>query len=143
MLKKVFIFLIGSVLISASLIAQNAGKIEVPTAVKNAMLFKFPQTQEVPVTWTKEGAYYSGTLMIMEKPALAVFDSTGKIIRIEKRLHISFLPKKIITALNKQYPGNEILDIYELTDAAGKKTYKTTFQYKQTSVFNADGVVEK
>jgi hypothetical protein len=143
MLKKTILLLIGGLLFSGFLLAQDASNIVVPTAVKNAMLFKFPQTQAVPVTWVKEGANYSGTLLIMQKPAFAVFDSTGKILRVEKRLHISFLPKKIITQMNKQYPNNEILDIYELTDAAGKVTYKITFQYKQTSVFNADGAIEK
>jgi hypothetical protein len=143
MLKKTILLLIGGLLFSGFLLAQDASNIVVPTAVKNAMLFKFPQTQAVPVTWVKEGANYSGTLLIMQKPAFAVFDSTGKILRVEKRLHISFLPKKIITQMNKQYPNNEILDIYELTDAAGKVTYKITFHYKQTSVFNADGAIEK
>lgn len=107
------------------------------------MLAMFPQTQAVPVTWSKEGDNYKGSLTIMEKPAFAVFDSTGKVVRIEKRLHVSYVPKKVTDQLNKQYPGNEILDVYELTDPAGKKSYKLTYQFKQTSVFNAEGIIEK
>jgi len=143
MLKRIIFILVTGLFLSGSLFAQEIEKVVVPDAVKNKMLGMFPQTQAIPVTWVKEGTNYKGSLTIMEKPAFAVFDSAGKIVRIEKRLHVSYLPKKVVTQLNKQYPGNEILDVYELTDAAGKKTYKTTFQYKQTSVFNPEGGLEK
>lgn len=103
----------------------------------------FPQIQVVPVTWVKEGANFKGSLKILEKPAFAIIDTTGKLVRVERRLNVYYLPKKIITQLNKLYPGNEIIDIYELTNALEKKTYKITYQYKQTSVFNPEGELEK
>jgi hypothetical protein len=140
MYKKIALIMISGFLISCSLLAQDTAKIVVPKKVANKMLGMFPQTQVVPVTWSMEGYNYKGTLKIMEKPAIAVFDSTGKIVRIERRLHSSFLPKKIVSQLNKEYPGNEILDVYELTDAKENKTYKTTFQCTQTRVFNPEGV---
>jgi hypothetical protein len=107
------------------------------------MLALYPQTQEVPVTWTKEGLYYKGSLIIMEKPAAIIFDSTGKVLRTEKKIHQTYLPKKIISQLNADYPGNVFQDIFEFTDATGVKTYKTTFQVTITKVFNADGTVAK
>jgi hypothetical protein len=140
MFRNLTIIIVAVLCLCGSAFAQDAEKLVVPDAVKNKMLGMFPQTQAVPVTWVKEGVNYKGSLTIMEKPAFAVFDSTGNVVRIEKRLHSSYLPKKVTAQLNKQYPGNEILDIYELTDAAGKKTYKTTFKYTQTSVFTTEGV---
>jgi hypothetical protein len=143
MFKRIILIVFAGLLYQFSLFAQDAEKLVVPDAVKNKMLGMFPQTQAVPVEWVKDGSNYKGSLKIMEKPAFAVFDSTGNVVRIEKRLHVSYLPKKVTTQLNKLYPGNEILDIYEMTDAAGKKTYKTTFKYTQTEVFNPEGVVVK
>ena len=143
MLKRFVFILVAGLCLSGTILAQDAGNVVVPQKVKNKMLAMFPQTQAVPVTWSKEGVNYKGALTIMEKPAFAVFDSTGKVVRIEKRLHVSYVPKKVTDQLNKQYPGNEILDVYELTDAAGTKTYKLTYQFKQTSVFNAEGMIQK
>jgi len=107
------------------------------------MLALFPQTQAVPVTWSKEGVNYMGTLKIMDKPAYVVIDSTGKVVRIERRLHVSYLPKKVVEQLNRDYPGNEILDVYELTDAADKKSYRTTYRFQKTSTFTSDGIIMK
>ena len=139
---RVVLMLILGVLISVSLLAQESGLV-VPKAVKNRMLAKFPQTQDVPVAWTKEGTNYKGSLTIMDKPAFALIDETGKIIRLERTIHYSYLPKKISDQLSKLYPGYEVLDVFEVTDAVGAKTYKTTFQYKQTLVFDAEGVSAK
>jgi hypothetical protein len=143
MLKKIAFIFIAGLLISNSLPAQDTAKIVIPKRVANKMLGMFPQTQVVPVTWSKEGDNYKGILTIMEKPATAVFDSTGKVIRVERRLHYSFLPKTIVAQLNKKYPENEILDVYELTDSKGNKTYKTTYKCIQTSVFNTEGAIVK
>ena len=143
MFKKIVFILIVGLFMSSSMPAQDTTKIVVPQKVKNKMLGMFPQTQVVPVTWVKDGQNYKASLIIMEKPAFALFDSTGKVVRIEKRLNVYYLPKKIVNQLNKQYPSNEILEIFEVTDATGKKIYKTTFKCTQTLIFNADGVIEK
>jgi len=127
------------VMMSVVSLAQNSDLI-IPQAVKNRMLARFPQTQDVPVTWTKDGVNYKGSLIIMDKPAFAIIDETGKLVRLEKTIHFSYLPKKISDYLSRQYIGYQILDVYEITDSSGIKTYKTTFQYKQTMDFNVDGV---
>ena len=143
MLKRIVFIFVAGLCLSVSLLAQDAEKVVVPQKVKNKMLALYPQTQEVPVTWTKEGLYYKGSLIIMEKPAAIIFDSTGKVLRTEKKIHQTYLPKKIISQLNTDYPGNVFQDIFEFTDAAGVKTYQTTFQTIITTVFNADGTVAK
>ena len=143
MLKKITVIMIAGLLISVFLLAQDTGKIIVPLKVKNKMLALYPQTQDVPVTWSKEGLNYKGSLTIMEKPANIVFDSTGKVIYVEKRIHPTYLPKKISAQLNSNYPGNIIQEVFEYTNAAGKKTYKTTYQVIITTQFNEDGTVSK
>jgi len=143
MYRKICLVLVLGILMSIDIYAQNSETLVVPEAVKNSMLMRFPQTQKVPVTWSKDGANFKGSLVVMEKPAFAIFDVTGKIIRVERTMHYSFLSKKIVSQLNSQYPGNEILDVYEVTDAAGLKTYKTTFKYTKSEVFKEDGSIVK
>jgi len=143
MLRRIVFILVAALCLAGSLPAQDTAKIVVPKRVKNKMLALYPQTQEVPVTWCKEGLYYKGSLTIMEKPAFIVFDSIGKVIRIEQKIHQTYLPKKIIAQLNKDYPGNVIQEIFEFTDAAGVKTYKTTFQVSLTRLYNPDGTIAK
>jgi len=140
---KNFVFLVIGILLSVNLFAQSNENLTIPQAVKNGMLANFPQTQKVPVTWSKEGDLYKGTLMVMDKPGIVVFNESGKIVRMEMRLHSAYLPQNIKDKLSKQFPGYEILDIYELTDINGKKTYRTSYQFKQTSLFNEDGEIVK
>ena len=143
MLKRIVFIMIAGLFMSSFMLAQDTAKIVVPQKVKNKMMGMFPQTQVVPVIWVKDGDNYKGSLTIMDKPAFALFDSTGKVVRIEKRMNVYYLPKKILAQLNKQYPGNEILEIFELTDSSGRKTYRTTFKCTQTFIYNAEGVIEK
>jgi hypothetical protein len=143
MLKRIIVILVAGLCLAGSLLAQDTAKLFVPKRVKNKMLALYPQTQEVPVTWTKDGLYYRGSLTIMEKPAFIVFDSTGKVIRTEKRIHQTYLPKKITGQLNTEFPGNVIKEIFEYTDAAGVKTYKTTIQATITRMYNEDGTIAK
>ena len=99
--------------------------------------------QEVPVTWSKDGANYMGSLTIMEKPAGILFDSTGKVLYTEKRIHQTYLPKPILAQLKAQDPNYAVKEIYEYTDAAGKKTYKTICQMVITAKYNEDGTLVK
>ncbi len=143
MKNRIGLMLIVGLLMTSCLFAQDTAKVIVPKAVSNKMIGIFPQTQLDPVTWSKEGANYKGAFVIMDKPAFAIFDEKGQVIRIERRLHYTYLPKKIVSNLNEQYPGNVIEDVYETTDAAGGKTYKTTFKYKKTINFKEDGLEVK
>jgi hypothetical protein len=79
----------------------------------------------------------------MEKPAAILFDSTGKVIYTEKRIHPTYLPKPIVAQLKSEDPAYAIKEIFEYTDAAGKKTYKTTYSVVRTVMFNEDGTQVK
>ena len=143
MFKRIVFIMIASLFVSISLVAQDKGDLVVPKRVKNKMLALYPQTQEVPVTWSKEDYNYKGSLTIMEKPAAIVFDSTGKVLRTEKRIHQTYLPKPILAQLKAEDKDYVIKEIYEFTDASGKKTYTTTYQVVKTTIFNEDGTVVK
>jgi len=142
MLKRIISVFITIICMCGYLYSQDTAKVVVPQEVKNMMIAHYPQTQEVPVTWSLEGKYYKGSLMIMGKPAAIVFDSTGKIIRSEKRIHQTYLPKKIVSQLNTEFPGFVYGDIYEF-ETAGVKTYKVSFQVIKTTIYNPDGTIVK
>ena len=71
MLKRFIFILVAGLCLSGFVLAQDTTKLVVPKKVKNRVLAMWPQTQAVPVTWTKEGAYFKASLLIMEKPAFA------------------------------------------------------------------------
>jgi len=143
MFRRIVFIMLAGLFMTVSLMAQDAGELAVPKRVKNKMLALYPQTQEVPVTWSKEGVYFKGALTIMEKPAQIVFDTTGRVIRIEQRIHQTYLPKPILKQLAAEDKDYEIKEIFEFTDAAGKKTYKTSYTVVKTVLYNEDGTVVK
>ncbi len=127
------------VLISCMGYAQKIDSVAIPEIIWNRMLLTYPSTRVYPVTWTKEKGIYKGELTIMEKPAFALIDSTGRLIRKEKRYPETHLPTQIKDELTTKFPGYKIIDIYQFTDEKGIQTYKTTFQCEQTIIYNTDG----
>jgi hypothetical protein len=141
MKKRIGLILTLGFLTLVTLIAQESSNIVPPEVVKNRLMAMWPQIQAVPVTWTMDGSNYKATILILDKPAFAIIDPTGKLIKVERRLGVYYLPKEISASLNKQFPENEILDIYEFTDSNGVKTYSITYKVKTTSLFSSEGKV--
>ncbi|MFZ4799369.1 MAG: hypothetical protein ACOYMA_17850 [Bacteroidia bacterium] len=139
MKKIIFLILAFGFFGSIALSAQETSDIIVPEVVKNRLMAMWPQIQAVPVTWSMDGGNYKATILILEKPAFAIIDPAGKLIKVERRLGVYYLPKEITASLNKQFPENEVLDIYEFTNSNGIKTYNITYKVKTTSLFNSDG----
>ena len=127
------------VLISCMGYAQKIDSAAIPKIVWNGMFDTYPVTYVYPVTWTKEGSLYKGQLTLMEKPAFALIDSTGRLIRKERLFPEFHLPKQIKNEMTTKYPGYKIKEIYQFTDDKGKETYKITFQFEQTTIYNPDG----
>jgi hypothetical protein len=143
-MKKLISFVLTlGFLVPFTMFAQVSGSnsIVVPEVVKNRLMSIWPQIQAVPVTWTMEGGNFKGEIVVLDKPAFALIDPVGKLLKVEKRLNAYYLPKEVSASLNKQFPENEILDIYELTDSNGIKTYNITYKVKTTSLFNSEGKV--
>ena len=102
------------VLISCMGYAQKIDSPAVPEIVWRGMFDTYPSTRVYHVTWTKEGSLYKGELTIMEKPAFALIDSTGRLIRKEKLFPEFHLPKQIKDELTSKYPGYKIKEIYQI-----------------------------
>ncbi len=127
------------VLLSCMGYAQKIDSVAIPQVIWRRMLMTYPMAQRHPVSWTKEGLLYKGELTILETPAFALIDSTGRLIRKEKKVMEAYLPKQIKDEMTTKYPGYKMIDIFQYTDDKGKETYKTTFQSVQSVIYNPDG----
>ena len=135
--------LAAGLFLTVALQAQDKQEITVPQKVKNKMLAMHPQTQEVPVVWTKEGDNYKGSLLFMGTPGFLVFDSTGRVIRSEQRILPLYVPKPVLETLKAEDPNYVIKEVIEITSPGGKKSYHATYQVTRVAVFNADGTLVK
>jgi len=142
-MKLNFFLVVLVMFVSLFSFSQTKTELVIPPIVKNEMLAVFPQAFDIPVTWEMEGLNFKGNIEIMGNPAFAVFNENGKLIRRENKMHVSYLSKSIIRELDSKYPGNEILEVYEVLDSSGTKTYKTTYKFKATTVFRNDGSIVK
>ncbi|HNY03743.1 MAG TPA: hypothetical protein PKG48_14190 [Bacteroidales bacterium] len=120
---------------------------KVPQNIKERLQFKFPQAMDVPVSWSKEKNNYKATLTIMDEPAVMVMDTTGKSLRIERRIHDTYLPKKAKDYLKSLDKNFEVISVTQITEGdelyEGKEkvkvTYKTVAKIKSNFTFDTNG----
>ncbi len=123
---------------------------KVPQNIKERLQYKFPQTLDLPVSWSKEKKNYKATMTIMDNPAVMVMDTTGKTLRIERRINETYLPKKAkehLKALDKDY---EVVSVTQITEGDElyegkdkvKVTYKTVAKIRTNFTFDNDGNVK-
>jgi len=110
---------------------------QVPQNVKDRLQAKFPQTIEIPVSWSKEKGNYKASITIMDSPAFMIMDSLGRTIRVERKIHETYLPKKAKDKLKSLDPNYQVVSVMQVTDSKEKVTYKTVA--KITSNFTFDG----
>ncbi|MCX6267698.1 MAG: hypothetical protein NTW16_10125 [Bacteroidetes bacterium] len=114
---------------------------QVPTDIKDRLQAVFPQTIDIPVSWSKEKGNYKAAITIMDAPAFMVIDSLGHTVRIERKLHETYLPKKAKAYLKTLDPNFEFISIYEITDNKEKVTYKTIAKIATSFTFETDGTL--
>ncbi len=119
--------------------AQQLQPSQVPQNIKDRLQAKFPQTIEIPVSWSKEKGNYKAAITIMDSPAFMVIDSLGRTVRIEKKIHESYLPKKAKDKLFKLDPKYEVVSAMQITDNKEKVTYKTVVKISSNFTFDGSG----
>ncbi|MCX6304747.1 MAG: hypothetical protein NT040_07255 [Bacteroidetes bacterium] len=119
--------------------SQQLAPSQVPQNVKDRLQAKFPQTIEIPVDWSKEQGNYKASLTIMDSPAFMVLDSLGRTVRIERKIHESYLPKKAKAKLYKLDPNYTVVNVMQVTDSKEKISYKAVVKITNNFSFDTEG----
>ncbi len=133
------IAILAFVLLGTFSFAQQLQPSQVPQNIKDRLQAKFPQTIEIPVSWSKEKGNYKATITIMDAPATMVIDSLGRTVRIERKIHESYLPKKAKDKLFKLDPKYEVVSALQITDNKEKVTYQTVVKISSNFSFDSNG----
>lgn len=139
-MRKIIV-IIAFVFIGSFGYAQQLKPEQVPQNCKDRVTVMFPQTMDIPVSWTKEKGNYKAAITIMDAPAFMVIDSLGTILRIERRIHETYLPKKAKDKLKSLDPNYQIVNILQITDDKQKVTYKTVAKISTNFTFDTDGTL--
>ena len=134
-----FILIMAFALAGTYGFSQQLRPDQVPQNIKDHLQAKFPQTMEIPVEWTKEKSNYRASITIMDSPAFMVLDSLGKTVRIERKVHESYLPKKSKDKLMLIDPKYQVVSVMQITDNKEKITYKAVIKFTSNFTFDADG----
>jgi hypothetical protein len=133
------ILILGFGLIWAFGFSQTLKPEEVPQLIKDRVQFKFPQAMDVPVAWSREKGDYKANLTIMDTPAWIVVDSLGKIKRIERRIHETYLPEKAKKYMKSLDPNYQVISVMQITDDKEQVTYQTSARIKTDFSFDGKG----
>jgi len=112
-------------------------KINVPTAVKNALAKKYPEATHV--TWEKENGNYEANWGGKSGEDNSVqFTPAGNFIEIVKAIPVSELPANISAYVKSHYKGAKITEAGKVTNAKGKLSYEAEVHGKDV-IFDENG----
>jgi len=114
---------------------------QVPQNIKDRLQAKFPQTIDIPVSWSKEKGNYKAMITIMDAPAFMIMDTLGNTVRIERKLHENYLPQKAKDKLKSLDPNYQVVNVMQITDSKEKVTYKTVAKITTYITFDTDGTL--
>ncbi|MEP6683420.1 MAG: PepSY-like domain-containing protein [Parafilimonas sp.] len=123
--------------ISAQEKDERNEKVNVPTAVKNALVKKYPEATHV--TWEKENGNYEANWGGKSGEDNSVqFTPAGNFIEIVKAISVSELPANVSTYVKSHYNGAKITEAGKVTDAKGKLSYEAEVHGKDV-IFDENG----
>ena len=136
-----FILIMAFALLGTFGFSQPLQSDKVPTYIKDRLQAKFPQTIDIPVSWSMEKGNYKASITIMDSPAFMVIDTLGKTVRIERKIHETYLPAKAKEHLKALDPTYQIVSIMQITDDKNKITYKTVARINTDFTFDGNGIL--
>lgn len=112
-------------------------KVNVPTAVKNALATKYTDAKNV--TWEKEDGNYEANWGGKSGEDNSVqFTPAGDFIEIVKAIPVSELPANVTAYVKSHYNGAKITEAGKVTDANGKLSYEAEVNRKDI-IFDENG----
>jgi hypothetical protein len=139
-MRRLF-FIIAFAVIGTLAFSQQIPPDKIPVIIKNRLQSKFPQTIDIPVAWTKENGNYKASITIMDTPAFMVIDTLGQTVRIERRIHETYLPKKAKDQLKSLDPNYQVISVMQITDNKEKVIYKTVAKITNQFTFDGNGAL--
>jgi hypothetical protein len=135
------ILIMAIVFLGSHSFAQKLQPDQVPQIIKDCLQAKFPQTIDLPVSWSKEKGNYKASMTIMDTPAFMVIDTIGNTIRIERKINPNYLPKKAKEHLKSLDPTYQVLSVMQITDNKEKISYKTVAKITSNFTFDSNGAL--
>jgi len=131
------LFAIAFLLISVAGISQNNN---VPPVIKTAFTKSFNNVSDVK--WEKEGKSYEVNFVQNANKMSAVIDEKGKILEIESEIKISSLLPQILSYMNENYKGKELIGASKINNENGSIHYEALIKGKGI-VFDSKGAFLK
>lgn len=139
-MKRYFLLMVSILAISLSAFA-----IEVPKAVQDAFIKKFPGATNVK--WDKENRNeYEAEFILNGKTGSANFLADGSWMESELEINVPELPAVVATSIKTKYPGITILKLYKIDNSKGELIYEAeikTGNKKKEMLLKADGTIVK
>lgn len=131
------LFAITFLLIAVAGISQNNN---IAPAIKNAFTKAFNNVSDVK--WEKEGKNYEVNFVQNANKMSAVIDEQGKILEIESEIKISSLLPQILSYMNENYKGKELIGASKINNENGSIHYEALIKGKGI-VFDSKGTFLK
>lgn len=121
--------------------AQKVKSANVPAAVKEALLKKYPAASNV--TWEKEkGNFEANWGGRSKEDNSVVFTPDGSFVEMVVAIPVTDLPLGAVTYIKAHYPGTKITEAGKVTDAKGRVTYEAEVKGKDL-IFDQGGNFQK
>ena len=127
-MKKV-LFLILTVMIVVSLLAQNKKEVKISERVKSALIKLYPDARNIQ--WEKDKNITEATFVKSGKNISVTFDS-NEFYAVKTQIQPSEIPKAVKQSLDEYYQGYKIVTAGMITDKRSNIYYGT--ELKKTTV---------
>jgi hypothetical protein len=134
-MKKLFIMVITTGMITLSACSQKLNDSQIPAATKTAFEKKYPG---IKANWDKEDANYEANFKQDGKAMSTVIDKNGTIVETETDIPVSELPKAVQDYMKTHYAGIKIEEAAKIVKANGDVNYEAEVRHKDV-VFDANG----
>ncbi len=138
-MKKLFVLSICLLFIQTSY-SQKVNEAEVPQAVSDKFRSLFKNSK--PEKWTKEKGNYEAQFMVGGSETSVVIDPAGNHLETETGIPVGALPKAILEACEKKFPGKKIKEASKIVDDKGAVKYEAQIDGKD-HYFDESGVQVK
>ncbi|MCO5235264.1 MAG: PepSY-like domain-containing protein [Chitinophagaceae bacterium] len=115
-MKKYFLSALALLITFATVTGQDIPKRNVPSVILNNFQKSFPNAKDVE--WEKKGDVYkvdfeTGTF---RNDHSAWYNAGGELIRHKQEISKKNLPRAVLAAIEKDYPGYRVNDVEKITE---------------------------